>query len=166
MDPKNRRTRVVESTSVNGIDFVEIVDDLQTVLRVHFLNAVGGPTPPAPSVPLVPTLDDPPFTITGGERIPTVAVQPIQDADWALDDGHLVVTLRVAAAADFSWYTLTIHQQSALPAGSPQIDPFFGASVFSFKARCPSDLDCQPAAAACPIPPADTPPIDYLAKDF
>ncbi len=38
--------------------------------------------------------------------------------------------------------------------------------MFSFKAGCPSDLDCQAAPVVCPAPPSDAPPIDYLAKDF
>ena len=37
---------------------------------------------------------------------------------------------------------------------------------FSFKAGCPSDLDCQPPPPLCPPLAGDAPPIDYLAKDF
>ena len=36
----DRRTQLIESTEFNGIDFVEIADPTQTVLRVHFLNGV------------------------------------------------------------------------------------------------------------------------------
>ena len=38
--------------------------------------------------------------------------------------------------------------------------------AFSFKARCPSDLDCETPPAPCPPPNGNAPPIDYLAKDF
>ena len=34
----DRRSAVILSKSFNGIDFVEIADDTQTTLRVHFLN--------------------------------------------------------------------------------------------------------------------------------
>src|SRR6185437_10426377 len=119
----------------------------QTQLEVHFLNAK----------PVAGTLTGP-VTITGGETIPTVAVLPIAPADWGWDDGHAVLTLRVAAPGDFSTYRLTIP--------SPVLDRFFAAVPFSFKAGCPSDLDCRPPAPLCPPPDGKAPPIDYLAKDF
>jgi hypothetical protein len=155
---KDRRALVLQSTSYNGIDFVEVANDTQTALRVHFLNAVylAGTlgSPPAGGKPGVP-----PVTISGGERIPAVAVNPINDyADWAIDGSHLVLSLTVRAPGDFSEYTLAVN--------SPRLDPLFAQARFSFKARCPSDLDCRPPPVVCPVPPSDAPPIDYLAKDF
>jgi uncharacterized phage protein gp47/JayE len=147
MTPRDRRAQVL-SSSLNGIDFVEVASDDQTALRVHFLNAV----------PLKSKLGTPPVTITGGERVRTVAVKPIQDGDWSGDDSHLILSLTVASPGDFSLYTLTVN--------SPLLDPYFSSAPFSFKARCPSDLDCRPAPPVCPVPPSGAPPIDYLAKDF
>jgi predicted phage baseplate assembly protein len=69
-----------------------------------------------------------------------------------------VLTLRVAAPGDFSTYRL------AVP--SPVLDPFFDGVPFTFKAGCPSNLDCEAQPAPCPAAQADTPPINYLAKDF
>ena len=41
MDLKDRRARLLlPEASLNGIDFVEVANDQQTALRVHFLNAV------------------------------------------------------------------------------------------------------------------------------
>jgi hypothetical protein len=145
MTNHDRRARVLASSSVNGIDFVEIADQAQTVLRVHFLNAV----------PVEGTLTAAP-TITGGATIPTVAVLP--NLAWGWDDGHVVLTLQVRAPGDFSLYTLTL--------ASPVLDHFFDHALFSFKANCPTDLDCQTPAAVCPPGTGNPPPIDYLAKDF
>jgi hypothetical protein len=144
---KDRRAAVLQSTVSNGIDFIAIGNKAQTILQVHFLNAVAvqGTLTAAPR-------------ITGGETIPTVAVLPIAAADWGFDDGHAILTLRVAAPGDFSTYTLGIP--------SPVLDGFFSAVPFSFKAGCPSDLDCRVPPPPCPPPAGDTPPIDYLAKDF
>ena len=147
MASRDRRTAVLQSSAYNGIDFVEIANQQQTTLNVHFLNAVE----------FIGTLTGQP-TITGGETIPTVAVLPIADTDWGFDDGHVVLTLRVPAPGDFSAYTLTIP--------SPALDRFFDHVAFSFKAGCPSDLDCEPAVPPCPPPAGDVPPINYLAKDF
>jgi hypothetical protein len=146
MSGMDRRSRVIASTAFNGIDFVEIADPTQTVLRVHFLNGVP-----------LGTLASPPV-ITGGETIPTVAVLPVATTDLGYDEGHLILILRVAAPGDFSTYTLTI--------SDPALDPFFDHARFSFKALCPSDLDCEALPPPCPPLTGDAPPIDYLAKDF
>ena len=148
MQARDRRAALIASTAYNGIDFVEVVDPLvQTALRVHFLNGVmvRGTLLAAP-------------TITGGESLPAVAVLPVANADWGQDGGHVVLTLRVPAPGDFSLYTLTL--------ASPALDPYFARVRFSFKAGCPSDLDCRAPAPPCPTPLAPAPPIDYLAKDF
>jgi hypothetical protein len=146
MSTRDRHGKILSSLDVNGIDFVEIVDFAQTQLRVHFLNAVS-----------VQPLSAPP-TISGGETIPSVAVMPVRASDWGWDDEHLVLTLRVAAPGDFSTYSLQL-------AGA-RIDSFFSSVRFSFKAGCPSDLDCAATLPASPTFSGDTPPIDYLAKDF
>ncbi len=144
----DRRAAVANSTSVNGIDFVEVTNSAQTVLSVHFLNAV----PVQGSFAGAPT-------ITGGETITSVTVLPIADTDWGWDDGHVVLTLHVAAPGDFSTYTLSF------PA-SPVLDLILSGVAFSFKANCPSDLDCETPAPACPPATGLVPPITYLAKDF
>lgn len=147
MTGRDRRAAVLASTAFNGIDFVEIANAPQTALTVHFINTVT----------VLGTLTGPP-TITGGETIATVTVLPIADTDWLWDGSHVVLTLRVAAPGDFSTYRL------AIP--SPVLDPFFDDVPFSFKALCPSDLDCVQPAAPCPPAETDTPPINYLARDF
>ncbi|MGO9935482.1 MAG: hypothetical protein ACLPV8_27235 [Steroidobacteraceae bacterium] len=147
MEPKDRKSQLLQSSTWNGIDFIEVANDAQTALRIHFLNAVALQSPI--SLP----------TISGGETIPTVAVNPVSSADWQSDaDGNLVLDLSVAAPGDFSQYTLAL--------SSPNLDAFFSSAAFSFKDRCPSTLDCEPAAPVCPPANADLPPIDYLAKDF
>ena len=147
MPTRDRRAAVLQSLTTNGIDFVEVANQAQTLLRLHFLNAVNveGSLTGAP-------------TITGGETIPSVMVLPIDAGDWGWDDGHAVLTLSVAAPGDFSTYILTV------PSGA--LDPFFAQAAFSFKAGCPSDLDCETPAAICPPVAGDAPPIDYQAKDF
>ena len=148
MEPRDRRETLIATGILNGIDFVEIVGDDQSTLRVHFLNAVALPRP----------LTELP-TIEGGETIPVVLVDPIDDArDWSMDGDHLVLTLTVPAPGDFSDYTLAMT--------STKLDRFFSQVTFSFKANCPSDFDCAAPSPACPPLAGDAPPIDYLAKGF
>ncbi len=147
---KDRLSKLLDpsNTILNGIDFVEIATQDQTTLRVHFLNYVDvAGSPPASLSP----------TITGGETILTVAVLPAQA--WGTDvDGRPLLTLKVAAPGDFSFYTLAL--------SSPALDPFYSQVQFSFKALCPSDLDCEAPAPPCPPLAGSPPPITYLAKDF
>ena len=135
----------------NGIDYVEIASADQTQLRVHFLT-----TAPVAGT-LAATL---PVTICGGEVIGSVAVLPFDESTaWSADDdGRPVLSLSVAAPGDFSTYTLLIN--------STALDPYFDAVPFSFKANCPSDLDCATAAPDCPPLEDDPTPINYRAKDF
>ncbi len=147
--PRDRLSALLSSSAtLNGIDFVEIVTSDQTTLRVHFLNAVL--MQGAGAVTAV--------TITGGETVPTVAVNR---TDWTLDTNtpqRPLLTLTVPAPGDFSFYTLTLT--------SSKLDEYFSHVTFSFKAKCPSDLDCEPPPLECPPLPSGAPPIDYLAKDF
>jgi hypothetical protein len=153
---KDRLAALETSSVLNGIDFVEVATDDQCTLVVHFINKVGvkgtvlagtGGSPPAAS-------------ITGGESIPTVAVNPIDEAtDWSTDaDGYPLLTLGVDAPGDFSFYTLSLN--------SNILDDYFKQKIFSFKSRCPSTLDCAAPSPPCPEESGDLPPIDYLAKDF
>src|SRR4028118_962898 len=102
---KDRRSHLINSTTLNGIDFIEIASADQKNLRVHFLNPVA----------LQGTVSA--VAISGGETIPTVAVNPIQDSDWSTEEGHPLLNLRVVAPGDFSLYTLSLT--------SPKLDPFF-----------------------------------------
>lgn len=148
MSSHDRRGRLLEPTAtLNGIDFVAIGNDAQTLLVVHFLN----------DVPLAGSLTATP-TITGGDTITSVAVPPPAAGDWGMDGAHVTLALHVAAPGDFSTYTLTLK--------SPYLDSFFSTAAFSFKALCPSDADCEIPPPVCPAPSSVRPPIDYLAKDF
>jgi hypothetical protein len=146
-DPRDRKKALVDGAALNGIDFVAIADDAETTLEVHFLTTVA----------LAAAVTG--AAISGGESIPSVAVLPFGAADWTVDGhGRPVLTLHVAAPGDFSSYTLRL--TGAL------LDPYFDHAAFSFKARCPSTLDCEAPPIVCPPEPVDAPPIDYLAKDF
>src|SRR5215468_10865804 len=97
-EPKDRFTALLKSTTLNGIDFVELDPADPSILRVHFLNAVAVATAGMAA------------TIDGGDRLPTVAVAPINNAtDWSADaDGRPLLTLHVGGEGDFSDYTLSI----------------------------------------------------------
>lgn len=147
---RNRRQLLLApGASFNGIDYVTVAVS-QRQLSVHFLN----------TVPVQGSLSGQQVTITGGDVITAVAVNPVDDATaWSADsEGRPVLALTVAAPGDFSTYQLTIF--------SDQLDLFFSSAPFTFKANCPTTLDCATAAAASQADAAGPVPIDYLAKDF
>src|SRR4051794_14660690 len=140
----DRLAAVVASATLNGIDFVEITRPDQTGLRIHFLNAV-------PVAGSLAALD--PVTITGGDTVAQVPVLPVAATDWSLDDqGRPMLALRTPLRGDFSIYRLTID--------SPVLDPFYATADFTFKAGCPSTLDCR-TAPVCDVPDEPGPVIDY-----
>ena len=101
-----------------------------------------------------------PVTITGGEIVTGIAVDPIDETTaWSADSqGRPVLALTVTAPGDFSTYRLTI--------SSTKLDPFFGQAPFTFRAGGPAATDCAAPAPGCPEPAQEPVPIDYLAKDF
>jgi hypothetical protein len=147
-EPRNRLQLVIESTTVNGIDFIELKAVDATTLYVHFLNPVNVNVPGITAV------------ISGGDRITGITVGPIQSGSgWTVDaNGNPILALQVSAPGDFSTYTLTI--SGAL------LDPMYASARFSFKVLCPSGFDCETDPSCCVAPEPPLPQIDYLAKDF
>jgi hypothetical protein len=74
------------------------------------------------------------------------------------DDGRPLLHLTTPFAGDFSPYELGI--------SSPVLDPYYASVEFSFKAHCPTDLDCADPCIPCPPPDGPAPQIDYLSRDF
>jgi len=150
-EPRNRLVLVVESTTLNGIDFIELKSVNATTLYVHFLNSVTVATPGIAA------------TISGGDRIQGITLKAIDNAaDWTVDtEGRPLLALYADRPGDFSLYTLTITGPPSLP-----LDPMYSSATFSFKVLCPSEFDCKPASDCCAAPEPPPPAIDYLAKDF
>ncbi|MFD9452428.1 hypothetical protein ACFWBC_04950 [Streptomyces sp. NPDC059985] len=147
----DRLAELIRSTTLNGIDFVEISDEAQTSLLVHFLNTVQ----------VAGTLSGTsPVTVVGEDGVPPVGVLPVADpADWSTDDaGRPLLRVRTVSPGGFSSYRLRI--------SSGVLDTYYAEVSFSFKARCPTELDCRCTPRPCPTGAGASPAVDYLAKDF
>lgn len=150
---RNRRMTLAADTSLNGIDFVEVVDDSQQTLRIHFLDE----QPDGAALQAAITE----ITIDGGDAIAVVEVEPIGAGVWATDRANRpTLEIRTRGSGDFSYYTLRIATTAAV------LDPYFATSTFTFKANCPTDLDCKEVSAPPALPAGEQPPIDYRAKDY
>ena len=144
---------------LNGIDYVEISDDDQSVLLVHFLGKA-------------PEVVKGNVRIEGGRRIRGIKAidpdpEPCSEDDDLEPDNCLRITLN--KAGDFSTYTLRLVETDAKgqPTDTPLhgFDPRYAQVKFSFKANCSSDLDCQ-TDTTCPPTLLVEPEINYLARDY
>ena len=193
---ENRKAAVLGSSTLNGIDYLEVLDSgappgvpRQQTLLIHCLNPLSsamtfGPSPDGTDA----TIN---VLIEGGESITNIAV------DWAIEataiggssppavtallpvinaltDTSNVLVVRTHEAGDFSTYCLRLVNSAAQAEQDPfevtavmtGFDPQLAAVDFSFKVECGPDFDCAPQPPDCP-PQALTPPaINYLAKDF
>ncbi|HET6610994.1 MAG TPA: hypothetical protein VFG83_03360 [Kofleriaceae bacterium] len=148
----DRLEMLLAQNVVTGIDFVH-VDTTQTQLDVYFhVN----PTTLAP--PWTAAVDPTSVHISS---LSTKATRPqvvVATTTWLTIDGRRVLRVETTSPGDFSRYALVID--------SARIDRRFNDVAFSFKANCPSDLDCKVPPHACPPEAGVDYPVDYLARDF
>ena len=149
-----RSEAVRDATTVNGIDFLEVLAG-QTRLAVTFLHPLPGEVGAVP--PSGSTLDRRYLAIEGGDR-----VRGLRAVSTSITDKVLTVT--VTGPGDFSTYRLRLVDPvtGATPLG---FDPQLSEISFSFKAGCPIRFDCRPQVS-CPPPTPSSFVRDYLAKDF
>jgi hypothetical protein len=144
----DRRRHEVRRQGYNGIDYLEVSDD-QRRLRVYFL----GPAPEG--------LGRDNVRITGGRRIRDIAVLDVKTRPQRDPELDTCLEVTVDKPGDFSTYTLCLVD---LPEDA-RFDPRYRCVDFTFKASCPTDLDCK-TSPVCPPAVYCEPEIDYLAKDY
>nr|MDQ3283900.1 putative baseplate assembly protein [Acidobacteriota bacterium] len=151
-----RRELVAAQATVNGIDYLEVVDhdapnpaERQRILLVHFVNQ------PAPALTKQNVL------IEGGERVTGIVAD---DVTVQTIKGEEVLVVHTTARGDYSPYTLRI-VKGGTHVPHPSLDPPLSSIEFSFKVECAADVDCK-GDDSCPEPVVEAPRIDYLAKDF
>jgi hypothetical protein len=162
------------SSGLNGIDYLEVVDNdaptdalRQRTLLIFFLKPVIGLT-----------RDN--IRIEGGTRIRNIKVEWAHPASAipgglltpaeapffaALPEPDNILVVRVNTPGDFSTYRLRLVISTTNTNPPAGIDPPLSQIDFSFKVECPSDFDCEPTPD-CPPEVFEEPEIDYLAKDY
>ena len=171
---ENRRAAVDAHATLNGIDWLEVLDhespheDLrQRTLLVRLLKPVPAGLGP----------DN--VAIEGGERIRHIGIDWVGIASasppeaspqeqaylGALTEADQVLVVRTDSNGDFSRYQLRLSQGAGSDVPLPDFDPQLSAIAFSFKVECPSDFDCR-TDNRCPEAPVTDPDIHYLARDY
>jgi len=151
MPAPDRLIGLLQQSRVTGIDFVYVHED-QVTLDTYFARP-----PLTLDVPLSNLAADQVRirSADGDDPLPQVAVAGIA---WVQVDGRDVFRVSTTTPGDFSRYRFGIDD--------PRIDRYMNDVLFTFKANCPSDLDCAPEDPDCsPDDPVDV-VIDSTARDF
>lgn len=164
---ETRRNAVKEHPVLNGIDFLEVLDDAsdpfderQTTLFVYFLKPITGSM-----------LDVENFKIEGGERIRgihIISVVPQTIASFPSsppENADRTLVIKVDKAGDFSNYVFSVVHIDNNTVPPDDFDPVLSSVSFSFKVTCINDFDCKPDHSCEPVS-AELPEISYLAKDY
>jgi hypothetical protein len=148
----DRLESLLAQNRVTGIDFVYVYPN-QTQLDVYFLMDPAAVVPSLVGSVALSAIKI--YSPSGGEWIANV---PVTGIAWAIVDGRHVMRLTTSVSGDFSWYRLHIDD--------PRIDSFYNDVRFTFKANCPSQLDCAAPKHECPPGDVVDYPVDYTARDF
>jgi hypothetical protein len=149
-----REEAVRDTTTVNGIDFLEVLPG-QRKLAVHFLHPLPGQTDGVPTTGT--TLTRAHVVVEGGDRVRGLRAQSTATT------GN-VLTVTTSGPGDFSTYRLRLVDPvtGRTPTG---FDPRLSELDFTFKAGCPTRFDCR-RDDDCPPPRLPSTVRDYLAKDY
>jgi hypothetical protein len=147
---QNRRTGVLKSPDLTGIDYLEVLGPLGCGRQLAITMLKD-----ATQLALTPAN----ISITGGTPVQAVAVSP------GTADAPLVITVDLDQSGDFSTYSLALVAGPGIAFPPDGFDPQLSTVSFSFKSGCPTPADCLPNDC-CPPPPQPEPDINYLAKDY
>lgn len=143
------------SSTLTGIDFIQVAPS-QTELLI-FLQHDSLPAGLAARLAAL-TPQDMDIVGEGQTDPPRITVLHHASPLPPPVDGRAVLRLQVAEPGGFGHYRLSIR--------SDAIDPYFNHVRFSFKAACPSELDCAPSNTPCATDATVDFPVDYRARDF
>ena len=147
---KQRRDLVLQTSGINGLDYLEVAGTTGcgTQLALTFLKDARG---------LALTPEN--ISLTGDTPLLATGILP------ATNEDRFTVTVQLNGTGDFSPYTLTLVVSQANNDPPPGIDPQLNTATFSFKAGCPTPVDCL-QQRCCPSTLATPPDIHYLARDY
>jgi len=149
--------RVVDirlSNALTGIDFVQVSPtQLELFVFVQHLAL------PAPLAAALATITPQQVTIHAQGAVAPAKVRVLQHVlPIPAINGRPALHFVVEVPGGFGWYRLRIDH--------PAIDTYFNDVLFSFKADCPSGLDCKAKPHDCPDEARVDFPVDYGARDF
>jgi len=164
---ENRRAAVAAHATLNGIDWLEVLDrdvppglPRQRTLLLRLLKPV----------PAGLTIEN--LRIEGGERVRHIGIDSVGVAAASahtefseLTAADQLLVIQIDRSGDYSRYRLRLVQGPDSDRPPEGIDPRLASVEFEFKIDCLGDFDCQPGNP-CPESSQTWPDIDYLARDY
>jgi hypothetical protein len=156
MSAPDRVALIRASTTLTGLDFVQVsLDQLQLFVFIHHLATDMVPALAATLATIAPG----DVTIHATSQVaPAIVPVTLHTSPLLAVNGRLALRFTVAMPGGFGHYKLRIAHAA--------IDPYFNDIAFSFKANCPSDLDCKAGEPDCAPDERVDYPVDYRARDF
>jgi hypothetical protein len=147
---KRRRDLVLQTPGLNGIDYLEVMGKTGCgkQLALTFLKDARA---------LNLTADN--IQLTGDTTLDITCIQRATNQD------PLTITIILDKSGDFSRYQLTLVTSTQNSDPPNTIDSQLASVGFSFKAGCPTPVDCLPSNC-CPQTPLTPPDLHYLARDY
>jgi hypothetical protein len=149
---ERRRALLLEHPELNGIDYVEYDEFPALAPAQRYRLAITFLKPPPAGLMAAA------ISITGGVR--NTGIRPLSlplvAAPSPPGPPHTLF-VQLDGAGDFSDYTVTVRHAD--------LDGPLSRAPFSFKAGCPTELDCR-GEPPCEPEPVEEPRLDYLAKDY
>jgi hypothetical protein len=159
---ENRKQKVIEENS-SGMDYVEIIPEKgkdTPSLCVHFFGKIPE------------GIKESNLRIEGGRRIKDIKVTSVRyppkiksHEKKIKPEQRRCLLVKLDKQGDFSNYILKIVEAEEPDKPLNLLDPRYAQVEFSFKAGCPTDLDCK-SRQVCHKPDRNEPEIGYLAKDY
>lgn len=189
-DDSERRIRVKEAQTINGIDYLDVFvnkisglenedseESFSSLILVHCLIPVGN-------------LNENNILIEGGIRIKNIGVEwaypattllskpnlsskllgKDEDVLKDLDEPKKVLVVRPDKVGDLTLYTLKLVSSVDYDSPPPNFDVVLSKTDFSFRVDCPVNFDYTKQAKYDEnkpyLPSSSEPIIDYMAKDY
>jgi hypothetical protein len=143
---RERRRSEAIAKGLNGIDFIDVADDRQTLSVYFFLSA-----------PKDTRRRD--YRISGGTHVRDIKVVEVLHASGDDPEHSDCLLIRVDRKGDYSNYRFEVVEIDGF-------DPLFGSVTFTFGRAPGITLDCASVGNTLPAAAVDEPNLDYLAKDF
>lgn len=158
---ENRRDLVRGHDGLNGIDYIEVIDNpedpdevRQRVLHVFFLKELVEAVSPE-NITLREGGTNSPIQVLQVEPLPSATAEPSKGIRVELDQ-----------AGNFSIYTLCLVDAEDDEKIMEGMDKLLSCIEFSFKVACDTNSDCKNEQPACEPEDRKDIPINYLAKDY
>jgi hypothetical protein len=146
---------------VSGIDYIEVQAGATTSDPTKIVVVLVKPLKlPAAALTVAN------FSLTGGVRFPTPAIDAVDAHPGAGTVDRYVISIAGNQPTDFSTYHLAVVSGAGNPTPPAFLDPRLASVDFSFKVECPSDFDCAPECDTPPDPLPPDPPFDYRVRDY